>query len=162
MPKAQDSKRILVLIPAFNEEATVGAVVADVINAGFDVVVIDDGSLDATAEVARKAGSSVVSLPVNLGVGGALRTGFEFAVAADTTESFSATPTANTRLWPSEASSTRPNERKVICSSGAGSPRVTPPCASVPRRRVVMRYLARAASRATGTKITGRNIGIPR
>lgn len=72
-------ERVLVIIPAFREEASVGAVVADVRAAGFDCVVVDDGSPDDTADVARAAGAVVLRLPVNLGVGGALRCGFRYA-----------------------------------------------------------------------------------
>lgn len=73
---------MLVIVPALNEAATVGAVV-DAIRAssGWDVLVIDDGSVDATADVARAAGAAVAVHPVNLGVGAAIRTGFR--VAAD-------------------------------------------------------------------------------
>lgn len=48
-------------------------------SADYDVVVIDDGSVDDTAMVARQAGATVLSLPFNLGVGGAMRTGFTYA-----------------------------------------------------------------------------------
>ncbi len=72
---------VLVVIPAFNEEASVGAVVGAVLGQGVDALVVDDGSTDATAERARHAGAAVVCLPVNLGVGGALRCGFRFAVS---------------------------------------------------------------------------------
>jgi len=73
--------RVLVLVPAWNEEKNVGATVHEIRAASphFDVVVIDDGSTDATARVAREAGATVLSLPFNLGVGGAMRTGFTFA-----------------------------------------------------------------------------------
>jgi glycosyltransferase involved in cell wall biosynthesis len=79
MPVVSDQER-LVLIPAWNEEATV----ADVVIAartllGCDVLVIDDGSSDATAHVARSAGAMVVSHPFNLGVGAAIRTGMRVA-----------------------------------------------------------------------------------
>lgn len=72
--------RLLVLVPAFNEEETVAAVVADARGVlGADVVVIDDGSADATGEAAFAAGATVLVLPFNLGVGGAIRAGLRFA-----------------------------------------------------------------------------------
>ena len=68
------------IIPALNEEATIAAVVQDARDhLDSDVLVIDDGSSDATAEIANEAGATVVRLPYNLGVGGALRTGLNYA-----------------------------------------------------------------------------------
>jgi glycosyltransferase involved in cell wall biosynthesis len=71
----------LVIIPAYNEEAALPAVLVGVRARfpKFDIVVVDDGSKDRTSEVARVGGAAVVTLPFNLGVGGALRTGFRFA-----------------------------------------------------------------------------------
>ncbi|MFZ4517592.1 MAG: glycosyltransferase family 2 protein [Microthrixaceae bacterium] len=74
----------LVIIPAFNEAATLPAVLADLRRTlpEVDVVVIDDGSSDATATAASSVhGVTVLQLPFNLGIGGALRTGFRYAVA---------------------------------------------------------------------------------
>lgn len=76
------AKRVLVVVPALNEERSVGSVVAE-IHACYpaaDVLVVDDGSSDATAEVARRAGAAVCRLPFNLGVGGAMRTGYRYAL----------------------------------------------------------------------------------
>lgn len=77
-----DSSRILVVMPAFNEEECVGNVVREVHTylPGVSILVVDDGSKDKTAEVARNAGATVASLPFNLGVGGAMRFGFKYAV----------------------------------------------------------------------------------
>lgn len=76
------SEPTLVIIPAFNEEAALGDVLDDLRSRRGDlpVVVVDDGSVDATAAVARAHGAAVVSLPYNLGIGGALRTGFRYAI----------------------------------------------------------------------------------
>jgi glycosyltransferase involved in cell wall biosynthesis len=77
-----NAPRTLVIIPAFNEEASLPIVLDDLRRRwpSFDVMVVDDGSTDATAKVARDAGVVVAVLPYNLGIGGALRTGFRFAV----------------------------------------------------------------------------------
>ncbi|MDN4614431.1 glycosyltransferase family 2 protein [Leifsonia sp. F6_8S_P_1B] len=71
----------LVVMPAFNEEESVAAVVAEVEAKlpGITVLVVDDGSLDRTAEVAKAAGARVASMPFNMGVGGAMRLGFQYA-----------------------------------------------------------------------------------
>ena len=75
-------KRIVVIIPAYNEEKTVGEVVRRVkaLGQGFDVVVINDSSRDRTAQSAEAAGATVIELPYNLGIGGAVQTGFKYAV----------------------------------------------------------------------------------
>ena len=70
------------IVPAFNEEATVGAVVREVREKlpNVAVIVVDDASMDATGSRARDAGAVVIPLPFNLGVGGAMRAGFRYAV----------------------------------------------------------------------------------
>ena len=71
----------LAVVPAYNEAACVGEVVRDLYRAApdFDVLVVDDGSTDNTPAVAREAGARVVRHPFNLGIGGAVQTGFTFA-----------------------------------------------------------------------------------
>jgi glycosyltransferase involved in cell wall biosynthesis len=72
---------MLVIVPAFNEQAAVGGVVREIRDAlpGVPVVVIDDGSTDETAAVAREAGARVLSLPHHLGLGGAVQAGYKLA-----------------------------------------------------------------------------------
>jgi glycosyltransferase involved in cell wall biosynthesis len=74
--------RLLFIIPAFNEEQALPKVLATLAtqHPDADIVVVDDGSLDATAEAARTGGAVVLGLPFNLGIGAALRTGFVYAV----------------------------------------------------------------------------------
>ncbi|MGB1013250.1 MAG: glycosyltransferase family 2 protein [Nannocystaceae bacterium] len=69
-----------IVIPAHNEAPTISAVIADCRSYTEDVVVVDDGSHDKTAELARQAGARVVRLPQNRGKGAALRVGIEQAV----------------------------------------------------------------------------------
>ena len=73
-------KRV-VIIPAFNEAERIGAVIERARQRlqGFEIVVVDDGSSDATAAVARAAGGRVLRHPFNLGYGSALQTGYKFA-----------------------------------------------------------------------------------
>ena len=74
--------RTLVFIPAWNEEASLAAVVADVRAhlAGADILVVDDGSTDATTARARECGVLVATLPFNQGLGAALQTGYLYAL----------------------------------------------------------------------------------
>ena len=76
------SSTYLAVVPAYNEEATVGDVVRQLHARArqFDVVVIDDGSTDATSSVAGAAGARVLRHPFNLGIGGAVQSGFSFAL----------------------------------------------------------------------------------
>jgi len=72
----------IAIVPAYNEEKTVGAVLSEIKEfcRDFDVLVIDDGSTDRTAEIARTVpGAQVVRLPFNVGIGGAVQTGFLYA-----------------------------------------------------------------------------------
>jgi glycosyltransferase involved in cell wall biosynthesis len=74
--------RALVIVPAWNEADSLSATLAELlaVHPREDVLVVDDGSADDTARVARAAGVRVVRHPFNLGVGGALQTGFRVAV----------------------------------------------------------------------------------
>lgn len=73
-------KRILVIIPAYNEQHSLPTVISKIRQfSGIDIVVINDGSGDATSTVARTAGVNVIDLPFNLGIGGAVQTGYLFA-----------------------------------------------------------------------------------
>ena len=71
---------VLVVVPAFNEAASIGQVIDGIRTHGFQVLVVDDGSTDETPLVARQRNALVLSLPFNVGVGGALRCGFRYAV----------------------------------------------------------------------------------
>jgi len=68
-------------VPALNEERSIGAVIAEIRAADpeFDVIVIDDGSTDRTGAVAAENGAQVITLPFNVGIGGAVQTGYLYA-----------------------------------------------------------------------------------
>ena len=74
--------RVLVIVPAFNEQETIGDVVGSVAAElpEADLVVINDGSRDKTAEVAEALGARVISHPYNLGIGASMQTGFKYAL----------------------------------------------------------------------------------
>lgn len=72
--------RPIVIIPAYREEKTIGAVVSNIRQRfPYDVLVVNDGSPDETSAAARNAGAIVLNLPCNLGIGGAVQTGFLYA-----------------------------------------------------------------------------------
>lgn len=72
----------VVVIPAFNEEGSIRQVLMELSSVlpDIDVCVVDDGSSDATAAIAKATGAKVVRLPVNIGIGGAIQTGYLWAV----------------------------------------------------------------------------------
>jgi glycosyltransferase involved in cell wall biosynthesis len=72
---------VWVVCAAYNEAATIARVVTDLKRGGYQVVVVDDGSMDGTRHVAAAAGAVVVTHPINLGQGAALQTGIEYALS---------------------------------------------------------------------------------
>ena len=82
MARMTERPSYVAVVPAYNEAASVGDVVRRLHSRcrGYDVVVVDDGSTDATAKIAEEAGAYVLRLPFNLGIGGAVQAGFKFAL----------------------------------------------------------------------------------
>jgi glycosyltransferase involved in cell wall biosynthesis len=78
----QPPKRRIAIVPALNEAATIGRVIQEIRAAdpAFEIVVVDDGSDDGTGAVAEAAGARLLTLPFNLGIGGAVQTGFRYAL----------------------------------------------------------------------------------
>jgi glycosyltransferase involved in cell wall biosynthesis len=150
---------VLVVIPAFNEERSVGPVVTSVRALGYPALVVDDGSVDRTADTAAAAGAVVLRLPVNLGVGGALRCGFRYAV----THGYHVVVQcdADGQHDPAQISAlldamTEHDAQLVVGSrfaAGGGTYRAGRV------RRLVMRRLARMAARRTGVTITDATSG---
>lgn len=151
--RASAPTRPLVVIPAFNEAESISTVLAELSlqPAPLPVLVIDDGSTDGTAAKARSDGVNVVSLPFNVGVGGAMRTGYVYAMR----QGFDAVvqvdadgqhePAAVSELIAGLA------DADVVVGSrfaGVGDYRVAGP------RRWAMRLLAWSLSRLTGTRLT--------
>jgi glycosyltransferase involved in cell wall biosynthesis len=82
MMRSVTHPRKLAVVPAYNEAACVGDVVRKLHmnRPDYDVLVVDDGSTDATARIAEDAGACVLRLPFNLGIGGAVQAGFKYAM----------------------------------------------------------------------------------
>ena len=78
--KKPDTRSIWIVVAAFNEAAVLSPIVSDLVRRSYRVVVVDDGSHDATGQIAFSAGATVVTHPVNLGQGAALQTGIKFAL----------------------------------------------------------------------------------
>ena len=74
--------RVIAIVPAHNEGDAVGAVIDEIraFDPTFDIVVVDDGSVDSTSSTAARHGAAVITLPFNLGIGGAVQTGFKYAL----------------------------------------------------------------------------------
>ena len=152
-------KQVLVIVPALNEERSVGSVVAATRDLGYDVCVVNDGSTDATAAHARAAGATVLRVPLNLGVGGALRCGFRWALANGYHAAVQLD--ADGQHDPHEIAGLlcamkEENADMVVGSrftDGAGVYEVHP------ARRFAMSLLARRAKRATGTEVTDSTSG---
>ena len=85
------NKKVVVIIPAFNEGKTIGRVISEVNQRNYDVIVVDDGSTDQTSQVAKELGATVVRHPANKGYEIALSAGlsaaadmrFEIAITFD-------------------------------------------------------------------------------
>ena len=75
------TERLVAIVPAWNEAGAIGGVVDEILafDPSVDVVVVDDASEDETAAVARRHGATVLALPFNVGIGGAVQTGFRYA-----------------------------------------------------------------------------------
>nr|WP_216667685.1 glycosyltransferase family 2 protein [Saccharibacillus deserti] len=69
----------MLIIPAFNEGESIGPLLIALREQGLSALVVNDGSTDDTAEVCAAAGADIVSLPCNLGIGGAVQTGYKYA-----------------------------------------------------------------------------------
>jgi glycosyltransferase involved in cell wall biosynthesis len=83
LPDLLASKRRIAIVPALNEAASVGRVIQEIrrVDPAFEIVVVDDGSEDETGAVAEAAGATMLRLPFNLGIGGAVQTGYRYALA---------------------------------------------------------------------------------
>jgi len=154
-PTRSDFTRVLVIVPAFNEERSIGSVVGELLASKFDVLVVDDGSTDRTRQRALASGAVVASLPYNTGVGGALRTGLLYAtinnyqtVVQCDGDGQHPISHINDLVAALEAGDSDMVIGSRFANGQAERMRLSP------LRRLAMWTLASSASRATGTRIT--------
>jgi glycosyltransferase involved in cell wall biosynthesis len=152
--------KCIAIVPAFNEQGAIGGVVDEILafDPGYDVIVIDDASADRTSEEARSHGALVVRLPFNLGIGGAVQTGFRYA--ADHGYDLAVRVDGDGQHNPAELApliETVAGGRADICvgsrfvgSEGYRSSR---------SRRIGIRILARTVSLLTGQRVTDTTSG---
>jgi glycosyltransferase involved in cell wall biosynthesis len=154
-------RRLVAIVPAWNEAGAIGRVVDEIKehDGRIDVVVVDDASTDDTAEAAERSGATVLRLPFNVGIGGAVQTGFRYAQAGgyelavrldgDGQHAASEIPKL---LGPIEA-----GEADLVIGSRFVDPNATyrPPFA----RRVGIRVFARLVSLLGGQRVTDTTSG---
>ena len=153
------NSEVLIVVPAYNEEATIAQVVTGIHSAGFSCVVIDDGSEDNTSLVAKHAGAAIISLPFNAGVGGALRCGFRYAVEngfqaiiqCDADGQHHSHHLQDLIRTANETNADFVLGSRFLSSENTMDPHIV--------RRFAMWWLARVASRATGRRITDSTSG---
>ena len=152
--------RTCVIIPAFNEETSVGTVVRLVLDElpAAHVVVVDDGSQDATAQESEKAGATVLQLPVNLGIGGAVQAGYRYALRYDF--DYAIQIDGDGQHCPVEAARILEPIQQGTADMVIGSRWLGRGDYIAPRgRRVGMRILARLVSRRAGMILTDTTSG---
>ena len=153
------NSEVLIVVPAYNEAATIAQVVLGIHSVGFSCVVIDDGSSDDTSVIAKHAGATVLSLPFNTGVGGALRCGFRYAVEngfkaiiqCDADGQHQSNHFQDLIRTANETNADFVLGSRFLSSANTMEPHIV--------RRFAMWWLARVASRATGKKITDSTSG---
>jgi glycosyltransferase involved in cell wall biosynthesis len=149
--------RAVAIVPAFNEERAIAQVVGEIraYDPQLEIVVVDDGSTDRTAEVARAAGARVLRLPFNLGIGGAVQTGFRYA--HENGFELAVRIDGDGQHDPAQLSAVvEPvlrGEADIVVGSRYLSPGGDGYRSSVPRRMGI-RILAGVVSRLTGQRIT--------
>ncbi|WP_144936734.1 glycosyltransferase family 2 protein [Rothia kristinae] len=152
-PEAPQQPSCLIIMPAWNEEEVIGSTLRELQDTmpGHDLLVVDDGSTDATARVARAAGANVLQLPYNMGVGGAMRAGYKYAQRLDYDRAIQVD--ADGQHDPRDIERVLAGLAHADISIGARFAERGTYKASGPRRWA-MSLLARMFSRVAGTRLT--------
>ncbi len=148
--------RVAVLIPALNAATTIEAVIRGALRENPDVTVVDDGSVDGTGDVARRAGAQVLTHEVNRGKGAALKTGFRWACEAGYDGVI--TLDADGQHLPAEI------PKFIVCYEKTGGDLIIGDRAHLfgqmlPRRRNANRFSAWTIALASGSKINDAQSG---
>jgi glycosyltransferase involved in cell wall biosynthesis len=155
------SRRMIAIVPAFNEEGAIGGVVEGIraLDGRFDVVVVDDASTDDTVAVATAHGANVLCLPINLGIGGAVQTGFRAALAGgyDIAVRLDGDGQHDPAELPKLLAPLAGDEADVVTGSRfvGGDGDYRPPLA----RRIGITWFARLVSAVTRTRVTDTTSG---
>ncbi len=148
------SVKLLVVIPALNEERSISNVISEIGKSlpDAELLVIDDGSTDETGSVARAAGAMVATHPFNLGVGAALRTGFRFA--AENGHTHVVQIDADGQHDPEEVKKllAKAEEAEIVIGSRFANEEFEFEVSGV--RRLAMRWLAYGLSKITKTALS--------
>jgi polyprenyl-phospho-N-acetylgalactosaminyl synthase len=151
---------VWVVIPAFNEAAVIGEVVADVRSVFDNVVCVDDGSTDDTGEIARRAGAHLVRHPINLGQGAAIQTGVEYArkqPGAQIFATFDADGQHRVKDLATMVDRLRAGDVDVVIGTRFGTQQGTrPPLV----KRIVLQTAARLSRRGRRLGLTDTNNGL--
>jgi hypothetical protein len=149
--------RALAIIPAFNEERSLPAVVEGLRRdaPGVDVCVVDDGSSDGTTAVARALGATVLTLPLNLGIGGAVQAGYRWARdhGYDAAVQVDGDGQHDTSFIPALLAAIGPGRADLVVGSRFSGPRVEGAFRSTWSRRVGIRYLSVALRLRCGARV---------
>ncbi|HET8732239.1 MAG TPA: glycosyltransferase family 2 protein [Anaeromyxobacteraceae bacterium] len=150
--------RVLAIVPAFNEERSLPAVVGGLrrLSPGVDVCVVDDGSTDGTAAVARAHGATVLSLPVNLGIGGAVQAGYRWARdhGYDVAVQVDGDGQHDVSFLPALVAAVETGGADLVVGSRFAGPRVEGAFRSTWSRRAGIRYLSVMLRLRCGARVT--------
>jgi len=153
------TENLLVLVPAFNEALNIGSVLRDLSLHGYNILVINDGSSDDTAAIVRNLDIPILDLPYNLGVGGALRAGFQYAVRNGFEAIVQIDSDGQHPVGHISDLITAANETKVHLVLGSRFLSGNDLMQINIIRRATMKMLAQSASKATGVRITDSTSG---
>ncbi len=150
---------VLIVMPAYNEGEVIAETLSELMDYGFDVLVVDDGSTDDTGEKAKQAGATVLRLSTNLNYGGALQAGFRFALR-HTSAAHLLSFDADGQHDPAEAPGLLQPLREGLADYVIGSRYISNTRGHSRYRDLGIRLFGKAASLAVGRRITDPTSGM--